>query len=173
MKLLLAFLVLASLAHAAFAQAFDEKPLRELSQKFATAWNAGDAAAVAALYAPDAVLTTPGGTTVRGRKAIQDGVATDLKHMAGAKIAFSAEEFRPLGADAAIWRCEWTMKGMKDGSTPKGTGLAAVTRGPSGWLIVEDIAALSPAKPAAKPAGHGHPHGAGEAHDHGPHGHTH
>lgn len=157
------------------AQEVDEAALREVSKKFVAAWNKGDAAAVAALYAPDAVVTPPSGQTVRGRKALQESLAGDLRSKA--RLALSAEEFRPLSDSAAVWRCEWKLSGAKDGRNGAGTGLAVLTRGPSGWLIVEDLVAMSPR--ASKPAGGhehgagGHSHGPGEGHDHGTGGHGH
>lgn len=153
------------------AQDVDEAALREVSKKFAAAWNKGDAAAVAALYAPDAVVTPPSGKTVRGQKALQESLAGDLK--SGARLAFSAEEFRPLSDSAAVWRCEWKLTGAKDGRNGAGTGLAVLTKGAAGWLIGEDLIALAPQAP--KPAAAGHRHGEG-GHTHGPgegHGHDH
>ena len=168
---LIALIALIALAFATAAQAqdFDEKPLRELSKKFAASWNKGDGAAIAALYAPDAVLTNPSGSTSRGRPAIQQGFTNELRQMAGSRIAFSAEEFRPLGADAAVWRCEWTLTGLKDGGSAKGNGLAVVQKTGDDWLMVEDLAAMTPAAPSApaKKDAHGHGHGAGDhGHDH-------
>lgn len=157
------------------AQDADESALREVSKKFVAAWNKGDAAAVAALYAADAVVTSPSGQTVRGQRALQESLSGDLKSKA--RLALSAEEFRSLSGSAAVWRCEWKLTGAKDGRNGAGTGLAVLTKGSSGWLIVEDLIAMSP--PASKPAGGhrhgpgGHSHGPGDGHDHGAGGHGH
>jgi ketosteroid isomerase-like protein len=53
----------------AFAQ--DKATIEKLNDRFAQAFNKGDAAAVAAMYTPDAVVLPPGSEMVKGRSAIQ------------------------------------------------------------------------------------------------------
>lgn len=150
------------------AQEGDEKPLKDLSRSYAKGWNGQKAADVAALYAADAILTTPGGETIRGRDAIQSGLGEEL----GAKrrISFSGEEYRWLSEDAVVWRYEWKISG---GESSRGTGLAVLTKTGEGWRIVEDLTALSPAAPAAaapehpaEEGDHGHDHGGAGGHSH-------
>lgn len=175
--MVLALVLLAPVS--AFAAA-DEAAAKKLASDFTAAWNRGDSAAIAALYAADAVLTAPDGRTARGRNSIEGMFATDLREKAGSKLAFSANEFREVGTGGMVWRCEWKMTGLKGAaSTASGTGLAVLVAEKDGWLIVEDLAALTPTIPAEKVApkkrtGHGHDHGpGGHSHGDGDHGHDH
>lgn len=56
---------------------FDSSPVAHVRQSFLKAYNAKDAAAVAALYAEDATLVSPA-STHRGRAAIQEWVQRAL-----------------------------------------------------------------------------------------------
>lgn len=168
MKLSLALLLTLSLTSAASA-APDQAAAEKLAREYQAAWNRGDATAVAALYAQDAVFTTPDGKTFRGRDAIREALTA---HVKGGPMSFSGHEFRELGATAMAWRCDWKAAGSK-GPAMSGTGVALLVADKTGWLIVEDLAALTPAAPKmAKPAAHDHGDGP-HSHDHGPHSHTH
>ena len=52
--------------------AADQAAIKAVSIAWKSAYNAGDAAAVAALYAEDAVLSAPGEPVVRGHASISD-----------------------------------------------------------------------------------------------------
>jgi uncharacterized protein (TIGR02246 family) len=161
---LLLSLALALVPAATWSAELDDGAVRKLSEKYTTAWNAGDAAGVAALYAQDAVLTMSDGRTMRGRAEIQT-VFDEVMKSKG-RLTISADEARALGSDAGVWRCEWKRAEPKGGS-PRGTRLAVLAASKDGWLIIEDLVALSPAGSAPKKAPHSH--GEGEhGHEHGP-----
>lgn len=153
------------------AQEEDEKPLRALAKSFAAAWNRQDAAGIGTLFSSDAVLTGPDGTTSRGTEGIVQAFSRELQ--SSPRLSFSGEEFRFLGNAAAVWRCEWKLK-----SGERGTGLAVLQKTGSGWVIVEDLVALTPEAPSAghshddEPHDHAHPEGQDHSHDHGD-GHSH
>ena len=155
------------------AQDQDVQPLKELSKKLVAARNAGDAAAVAALYAADAVMTLPSGETVRGREGVKDGFATQIREKAGSRLAFSADEHRWLGKDAAVWRAEWKLTGMKSAAPASGTSVAVLVRTSDGWQIAEHLTAATPAAADAPKKAKPQAHDSGEPHDHGPGGHSH
>lgn len=142
----------------AFAQ--DDQALQALAKSYGESWSRKEAAAVAAHYTADAVLTTPEGNTVRGSEEIAKALAQEMTGEAAPEL--SAHEFRSLGADAAVWRYSWKLTG-----TAQGTGLAVLIRTPAGWKIVEDLVASSPGE------GEQHPHGEGDEHDHGGEEHKH
>jgi ketosteroid isomerase-like protein len=71
-------------AHAASPANADETAIRAQSSNWEKAYNAGDAKAVAALYAEDALLLPPGASGVKGRAAILEFFTRDI---AGAKAA--------------------------------------------------------------------------------------
>ena len=54
------------------ARAQDVGSIQALNDKWDAAFNKGDAAALAAMYAEDAYVLPPGAEMVRGRAAIQD-----------------------------------------------------------------------------------------------------
>ena len=173
-KTIVLILSLALTSHGASAAA-DEAAAKKVAADFSAAWNRGDSAAIAALYAADAVVTGPDGKTARGRNSIEGMFATDLRDKAGSRMTLSANEFRELGNAGMVWRCDWKLSGLK-GPVPtvSGTGLAVLAASKDGWSIVEDLAALTPPAPKApaKGSSHGHDHGDG-GHDHGAGGHQH
>ncbi|GAA3300990.1 nuclear transport factor 2 family protein [Dactylosporangium vinaceum] len=101
----------------------------DLSRLFVERANAGDAAGLAALYEPDAVLAYPPGSTTVGRAAIQAVCEQMLKHVPH----FDVEEALPTihHGDLAL-----TSTKAKDGT---GGRVQIVRRQPDGtWLRVID-----------------------------------
>ncbi|WP_433057442.1 YybH family protein [Dactylosporangium sp. CS-033363] len=105
------------------------KTPEDLSRLFVERANAGDAAGLAALYEPDAVLAYPPGGTTVGRAAIEAVCAEMLKHVPH----FEVEEALPTihHGDLAL-----TSTKPKDGT---GGRVQVVRRQPDGtWLRVID-----------------------------------
>jgi uncharacterized protein (TIGR02246 family) len=65
----LALCLCVSLAGSALAQS--KATIQKLNDEWAAAFNKGDAAAIAAMYAEDAYVLPPGGDIVKGRSAIE------------------------------------------------------------------------------------------------------
>jgi ketosteroid isomerase-like protein len=87
------------LCFSAPAMAQDKATIQSLNDKFAQAFNAGDAAAVAALYTDDAVILPPGAEMMKGKNAIQafwKGAAEQLGD--GAVREIGTFTFRTKGA---------------------------------------------------------------------------
>jgi len=89
------FLVLFSMMFSTAAQAGDPRMhIEEGVGQWVAAFNAGDGAAIAALYTPDAALFPPGGQRVDGRAAIQEfwqgAIDSGMK----------ADELRPVEVNA-------------------------------------------------------------------------
>lgn len=82
-------LVLPSLALAQ-GQSETEAAIRKAEAAFAAAWNAGDAAALGALYTEDAVAMPPGSEPVEGRAAIQALMEAGVE--SGSQMAFTTIE---------------------------------------------------------------------------------
>jgi uncharacterized protein (TIGR02246 family) len=77
----------------------DKATIQNLNDKFAQAFNKGDAAGVAALYTEEAVILPPGAEMMKGRSAIQafwKGAADQLGE--GKLITV---DVKPLGSEAA------------------------------------------------------------------------
>ena len=81
------------------AMAQDKATIQKLNDRFAQAFNAGDGAAVAALYTEDAVILPPGGEMMKGRNAIQTFWTGATKQLGDGKL--TTVEVKPLGSEAA------------------------------------------------------------------------
>ena len=81
----------------AFAQ--DKATIERLNAQFAEAFNRGDIAAVAAMYAEDAVLLPPGSDMVKGRNDIRSFWMKAAEQISDFKLA--TVDVKPLGSDAA------------------------------------------------------------------------
>ncbi|MBT8400837.1 MAG: SgcJ/EcaC family oxidoreductase, partial [Rhodothermia bacterium] len=99
----LLFGLLVTLAVPATAQYSDtETAIRAGSQKWAAAWNAGDAKALAALYAEDAVAMAPGSEPAKGRAAIEEHFRSSLDAAKGTENVIKTREVM----DAGDWAVE-------------------------------------------------------------------
>ena len=80
----------------------DEAAIQALVAEFVRAFNAGDAQAVAALFADDARVVSEEGRSITGRAAIEQRFAEGFESAPGRTIAIETESLRMLGSDAAI-----------------------------------------------------------------------
>lgn len=94
MKLVLAFTALLAAAPATT----DKAMIQALDDQFAARANAGDAAAVSAMYTADAMLLAPNAPRMEGRASIQQHWAKMLPAVTDVKL--TADEVRRLGPDA-------------------------------------------------------------------------
>ena len=84
---------------AAPALAQNAATLQKLNDKFTAAFNKGDAAAVAAMYAEDAYVLPPGGEMVKGRSAIEAFWKQAAQQVGDAKLV--TVDVLPLGRRGA------------------------------------------------------------------------
>ncbi len=84
---------------AAPALAQSKATIQQLNDKWAAAFNKGDAAAVAAMYAEDAYVLPPGGEMVKGRSAIEAFWKETAQHVGDAKLV--TVDVLPLGRRGA------------------------------------------------------------------------
>lgn len=82
------------------AMAQDKATIQSLSDKFAQAFNAGDAAGVAALYTEEAVILPPGAEMMKGRTAIQAFWKGAAEQLGNGKL--TTVDVKPLGGDRAL-----------------------------------------------------------------------
>jgi uncharacterized protein (TIGR02246 family) len=78
-----------------------EKPVREALRAFSQAYNAGDAKALAALFADAAMVVDPSGSETQGKAAIGDMYAQSLRDAPGLKLESEAERVRFLAPEIA------------------------------------------------------------------------
>ncbi len=118
-----------------------EAEAERLARAFLAAWSSHDAAALGALFAPDADFVNVTGLWWHGAERIArvHGVAFQT-WFAGAVLTEERLETRGLGAEAALARVRARMEGQRapDGSLaqPRRTMLLLACReGPEGWRI--------------------------------------
>jgi uncharacterized protein (TIGR02246 family) len=121
----------------AFAQGGDLRAqIEKLSQAWEKAYNAGDAAAVTALYAKDAKLMAPGAEPVSGTKAIQEAFVADIAQ--GAKNKLTVEDVAGSG-DYALETGKWVATSADGKHLDHGPYTTFYKKVDGGWKIYRDI----------------------------------
>lgn len=110
--------------------------MHDLWQQFEAAFNAGDAAKCASLYADDADRVSSKGERVSGRAAIAQGYAALLARRQAdpTTVPFRAEmKVRLLSADAGVLDGEW--RGKRGGEDVRGQFTLFATKRGGVWRI--------------------------------------
>ena len=118
----------------------DKAAVEAVSIAWKSAYNAGDAAAVAALYAEDAVLSAPGARAVRGKAAIGDYFVKTIAQFSTSGLTVTDE---PMGETVTSCDLAWHWKTytVTDGSgavVDAGKLVTLFQRTDGKWLIVGD-----------------------------------
>jgi uncharacterized protein (TIGR02246 family) len=121
----------------AFAQSGDLRAqIEKLNDAWEKAYNAGDAAGVAALYAKDAQVMAPGAEAASGTKAIQEAFAAG---MAGApKFALTTVDVVGSG-DHAVETGKWVATSADGKHLDHGPYMTLYKKEGGGWKISRDI----------------------------------
>ena len=120
----------------ALAQAGDLRAqITKMDQAWQTAYNAGDAAAVSALYAPDAKVMAPGAETASGAAAIKSFFAADIAK--GAKNTLTTGEVIGYG-DFATATGGWVAQGADGKHLDHGTYMTLYKKVDGAWKIYRD-----------------------------------
>jgi uncharacterized protein (TIGR02246 family) len=123
----------------AFAQA-GTGDLRAQIEKSVQAWqkayNAGDAAAVTALYTTDAKLLVPGAEPGSGPKAIQELIAADIA--LGGKLTLTLIDVVGFG-DYALETGKWVATSPDGKHLDHGPYLVLYRKADGGWKMYRDI----------------------------------
>jgi len=124
-------------------RAQDERAIRELTERFATAWNNLDSWGVAQLWTPDGHVAHEDGVVERGRMAINQARATMFarREYRWSRHDLSAGELTFAGPDVAIATGRWSLVNVRvpGREYPDSMGLAAFTfrKTPDeGWLFL-------------------------------------
>jgi uncharacterized protein (TIGR02246 family) len=136
------------------AASADETAVRALTTSWEKAYNGGDAKAVTALYAEDALLLPPGTSGVSGRTAL---LAYFTKDIAGSKAAGAVFVVNPktdVGVTGDLGWESGTYKVTVKGAVVETGKFLSVSRKKDGkWLYIRDTYnADAPAAPPAAPA---------------------
>ena len=129
----------------AFAQAGGDlrAEIGKMDQAWQTAYNAGDVAALTALYTKDAKLMPPGAETASGSSAIQAFFATDVK--AGAKNTLTSGDVVGFG-DYAVMTGGWVATTADGKHLDHGPYMTLYKKVGGGWKIYRDTWNSSMAK---------------------------
>jgi uncharacterized protein (TIGR02246 family) len=98
------------------ARADETDAIRESSAAFSTAFNAGDAKAIAAMWTTEGELIDAGGKVHRGRPAIEAVYAEFFKTHPNEKLSVAVDSIRMLGKDAAIEDGRASLAGIESGA---------------------------------------------------------
>ena len=121
----------------------------ELKHSWEVNFNRGDAAAVVALYAPDAQLVMSGSETAKGREAIRAVVEAMIK--SGAKVHIDSSQNVGAGDIAYVFGTYSVLdhEGGKD--IERGSYVEVWRRQDGAWKISLDVNATGPAVATAAP----------------------
>jgi ketosteroid isomerase-like protein len=132
----------------------DEAALSANGDAWATAWNARDAAAIAALMSSDYHEVTPMGVHYSSAAEAQAGLAAEFAQMpAGVTIALSNTFTKFIDGNNAYTGGTWTTTGMPAGMPTQGSYLVISVKDSTGWKIASglgstDVTPMMPAMPA-------------------------
>jgi uncharacterized protein (TIGR02246 family) len=120
--------------------AADEAAVRAVNPAWFKAYNAGDGASVAALYADDALLSPPGVPAARGGAAIREFFAQDVAASKAAGLSFAADPSTDVGISGDLaWETGRFTVNAADGSTvDTGKFTTVMARRDGGWKIIRD-----------------------------------
>jgi uncharacterized protein (TIGR02246 family) len=122
-------------------RAADEAAIRSINPTWFKAYNAGDANAIVALYANDAVVNAPGVPAVRGQDAIREFFTKEVASAAAAGMTQSGGATTDAGVSGDLgW--EWGTYTVKDKSgavVDTGKYVTVYAKKNGKWLIIRDI----------------------------------
>jgi len=148
---------MAGLAHAAAPASADEAAIRAQTASWEKAYNGGDAKAVAAQYAEDALLLPPGAPGVRGGAAILAFFTKDIADSKAAGVVFVINPRTDVGVSGNMGWESGTYKVTVKGAVVETGKFLSVSRKKDGkWLYIRDTwnadAPPSPPEPPKAPA---------------------
>jgi len=127
------------LAHAASPASADEDAIRAQTISWGKAYNGGDAKAVAALYAEDALLLPPGVSGVSGRAAILRYFTKDIADSKAAGAVFALNPKTDVGVSGNMGWESGTYKVNVKGAVVETGKFLSVSRKKDGkWLYIRD-----------------------------------
>lgn len=121
--------------------AADEAAIRAINPTWFKAYNAGDADAITALYADDAVLSIPGAPAARGTAEIREAYAKDTAGAMAAgvtNVQGTSPEFGVSGDLGWEWNT-FTITDKSGAQVDSGKYVTVYGKKDGKWLIVRDI----------------------------------
>jgi uncharacterized protein (TIGR02246 family) len=142
------------LAYAASPASADEVAIRAQTTSWGKAYNGGDAKAVAALYAEDALLLPPGASGVSGRATILQYFTKDIADSKAAGAVFALDPKTDVGVSGNMgWESGMYKVTVKGAVVETGKFLSVSRKKDGKWLYIRDTwNADAPPAPAQAPA---------------------
>ena len=143
------------ITHAALAASTaDATAIRAQSLSWAKAYNGGDATAVAAQYADDAILLPPGAPAVSGRPAILAYFTKDIAGSKAAGVVFNLNSKTDVGVSGNMgWESGTYTVTIKGAVVEVGKFLSVSRKKDGKWHYIRDTwNADAPPAPSAPPA---------------------
>lgn len=113
--------------------------VKQGAKAWMNAYNAGDAAGLAALYATDAMLLAPGAEPIEGREAIQAYWQTAMDATPGATSQLTTKEVHQMGRDMAVEVGAFVSTGADGSHLDHGKYVVIWQRTDDGWKLARDI----------------------------------
>ena len=113
----------------------DQKAIRESAERFVTAFNKGDAKAIAALWAANCEYTDETGRLFRGRDTVEKHYAAFFAANPGLTIEISIASLKTIGGHAAIEDGTAIVKNAKGAMVSRGSYTAIHVKEGGTWLI--------------------------------------
>ena len=134
----------------------DEAAIRAQTISWQNAYNGGDAKAVAALYAEDALLFPPGAAAVRGRAAILAFFTKDIAGSKAGSVVFNINPKTDVGVSGDMgWESGTYSVTIKGAVVEIGKFLSVSRKKEGKWLYIRDTwnsdAPPAPPAPVAAP----------------------
>lgn len=115
-----------------------EAAIRAGTEAWKAAWNAGDAAALASLYAEDATVMAPGQEPAVGRAAIEAGMGSALEAVPGGQMELETLEVM-VNDDMAVEIGRFVFSGADGSHVDHGPYVAVWKQVDGKWLLYRDI----------------------------------
>jgi uncharacterized protein (TIGR02246 family) len=134
-------LLLGAASNQVLAQTGKTDPtLSKMAKEYMTAFNAKDAAKVAALYAEDAVLSVPNEPAARGRKAVQAWAQKNIDQGVGNLVLTPTESAISgnVAYETGTYSITIAAPGQKP-ATDKGKYMLVLKQAGGKWLIAHDM----------------------------------
>lgn len=132
----------------------DEAAMRANGDAWAAAWNARDAAGIAALMSSEYHEVTPMGVHHSTSAEAQAALAAEFTQIpAGVTIALTTEFTKFINGNNAYAGGTWTTTGMPAGQPTRGSWLVVQVKDSTGWKIASGLGStdITPMMPAAMP----------------------
>jgi uncharacterized protein (TIGR02246 family) len=123
-----------------------EQAVDGIVKTFTDGFNAGDAAAIAAMFAEDGDAGGWGGNLYKGRAALQEAFADSLTAYKGSTIQLVRTGLHVVAPDVVVVDTSWEVSGgtVEEGSPTKGFMTLVLAKQGDSWQVVSSRTKVPP-----------------------------